>query len=183
MKLKINAQPRVTVRKSDVNSLRLKGEIPAVIYGMGTENKLVSVDEREFTKSYRQAIGELAIWDITSDGKTYSAIIREKQIHPVTRKVVHIDFLVLQDNKAINLQIPLKFAGEAPGIKMGGVLEIFVRSLEISALPGNLPEDIVVDLSGLQVGQSIHVSDLAAQNFEFKVPLNLAIAAVHGKVE
>ena len=160
MNIKINVEKRETNKKSDLNELRKKGFIPAVIYGKDFSEKITLV-ENDFNKEYKKSIGHLAFFDFVFNKKEYKTIIKEKQIHPVTRKIIHVDFLELKTGKEITVNIPIHFEGIAPGTKTGGVLDISMRSLEITCLPKDMPEEIVLDISKLELGNAIHVKDLS----------------------
>jgi len=160
MNIKINAEKRELGKRSNLTELRGKGLIPGIIYGNGQEGIKISLNVREYTHEYKKSIGQVAFFDITVDGKTYKTFIKEKQIHPLTREVVHIDFLELHKGKSITIEVPINFTGEALGIKEGGVLEIIQRSVQVTCLPENIPDEISVDVSKLNIGDSIHFSDI-----------------------
>ncbi len=109
---------------------------------------------------YKKSIGAVAFFDITVDGKTYKTFIKEKQIHPLTREVVHIDFLELHKGKSITIDVPINFIGEALGTKEGGVFEIIHRAIQVTCLPKDIPEEISFDISSMNIGDSIHFKDL-----------------------
>ena len=180
MNIAIEAQKREIKKKSDLTVLRNEKRIPAIIYKQGQEGLNISLEEAEFARIYRQSIGEIAFFDIKVDGNEYKTVIKEKQIHPVTRKVMHIDFQeVIPENK-ITMKIPLKFIGEPHGIKEGGELEILVRNLHIKCLPKDIPEEVKIDISPLGVGESIHFSDLKLEYIYSSLPGNTVLAQVKG---
>jgi large subunit ribosomal protein L25 len=160
MNIKIEATLREIGTKSTIKTIRKDGFIPAVIYGegqIGTNIKLAKID---FQKQYRKSIGEVAIFDIELDGASIPTFIKDKQIHPVSREFVHIDFVELHKGKSITLEIPIRFFGDAKGIKEGGLLELLHHSIEISCLPKDLPGEIEIDVSNLGIGDSIHFKDV-----------------------
>ena len=167
MNIKIEAMSRDNKLKSDLTKLRNDGFIPAIIYGEGKEGKKIAIRKIEFQKLYKKIIGETAFYDISVDGKTYSAFLKEKQIHPVTREFTHIDFLELHKGKTITLEIPINYIGEPVGVHAGGLMDVLKRSIEISCLPKDVPEEIVVDVSNLNIGDSIHFGDInLSENLE-----------------
>ncbi len=160
MNIKINAEKRNLGKKSNLTELRKEGFIPGIIYGDGQEGIKIAFNARDYTREYKKSIGEVAFFDITVDGKTYKTFIKEKQIHPLTRKTMHIDFIELHKGKSITIDIPINFDGEAPGTKEGGVLEIIHRKIQITCLPKDIPDEIKIDISGLNIGDSIRVADI-----------------------
>lgn len=160
MNIKIEATLREKGKRSDLNKMRREGFIPAVIYGEGKVGLNILLPKIDFLKSYKKSIGEVAIFDINLAGKEINTFIKEKQIHPVSRDFVHIDFVELHKGKAITLNIPMHYPGEPVGLKEGGVLEILHHSIEISCLPKDIPEEIVIDVSSLDIGDSIHFRDI-----------------------
>jgi len=172
MNLKVEAQKRTIKKKSDLKELRKEGLIPAIIYGQGKDGVLISIDDADFFKIYRKSIGEVAFFDIDVKGKNYTTVIREKQIHPLTRKIMHIDFMELHKGKPITIDIPVHLKGEPEGVKKGGVLEFLVRNIPVTCLPKDVPDAVVLEVDDFDMGDSIHVADL-----EFdadKVEVNLS---------
>jgi large subunit ribosomal protein L25 len=160
MNIKIEAISRDNKKKSDMTNLRSAGFIPAIIYGEGKEGIKISLETLSFKRAYKKSIGEAAFFDIEIEGKIYNSIIKEKQIHPVTREFTHIDFLELHAGKTITLSIPVKYVGDPIGVAEGGLMEILKRDVEVSCLPKDVPEDIVVDVSKLKIGDSIHFGEI-----------------------
>ncbi len=160
MHVAIKAKTRKIEKRSDLNRYRKEGFIPAVVYGGGKEGKNILIDKIDFQKGYRKTIGNVAIFDIEIDGEEYPTFIKDKQIHPVTREFVHIDFVELHKGKPITLEIPFNFVGVAKGSKEGGVVEYLLRTIEISCLPKDLPEEIEVDISNIGVGEALHFSEI-----------------------
>jgi large subunit ribosomal protein L25 len=161
MHIKIEAQPREIGKKSDLNKLRSEGFIPAIIYGEGKPGINIKLPVNDFLKNYKKSIGEVSIFDIHVKGKKYSTFIRDKQINPVSREFVHIDFVELHKGKPITMDIPFKFIGEPKGAHEGGVVEYLHRTIEISCLPKDLPEEIEIDITHLRVGDSLHFADIS----------------------
>ncbi len=160
MNLKIKAEPRTTERKSDVKNVRNSGLIPGIIYGAGKEGIMISLPEIAFLKLVKKSIGEVAIFDIELEGKNYKTFLKDQQIHPVTRKFRHLDFIELHAGKPITIDIPLHYVGKAEGIKAGGLMEILHHTLELTCLPKDIPDEIEIDVTNLQLGQAIHFGDI-----------------------
>ncbi len=179
MKVKIKAFNRELGKKSDLNKLRKLNYIPGVIYGPGEKNVPVSVKKNEFYKIYRKTIGEMALFELDVDGEKFLTVIKDRQIHPVSREVLHIDFLHLHQGTPISVSIPIKFEGEAKGVKEGGIMEVHHRMLDITCLPKEIPEDIVVDIKDLKIGGSIRLSDIELNPaFEIKLPADTPIVSI-----
>ncbi len=166
MNIKVEAQLRDKGKRSDLNKFRNEGYIPAIIYGEGKEGTKILLNKIPFLKNYKKSLGEVAFFEIKVNGKSYTTFIKEKQIHPVTREFTHIDFVELYEGKKITLEIPINYTGEALGTKEGGLLEILHRKIEISCLPKDIPEEINIDVSNLEIGDSIHFADI-------KIPENV----------
>ncbi len=179
MNLKIQAQKRELGKKSDIKNLRKDGFIPAVVYGEGKEGMPIFLNYRDFFSVYKKSFGQLAFYDLNIDGEQVRTIIKDKQIHPVSRLIIHIDFQELHAGKEIQVDVPIQFEGEAPGTKQGGHLEIMMRTLTCHSLPKNIKDDIVVNISGLQLHDVITVGDLDLGEMTTKVAEELPVVSVH----
>jgi large subunit ribosomal protein L25 len=163
--VKLLAQTRPNVGRSAVKKLKLQGVVPAVIYGGKDEPQPLQVAERDIRKLLSHAIGENILVDleIEDSGKTTSrmALIQEVQHHPLGGGVLHVDFRAVSRDQKITAEIPVEPTGEANGVKnFGGILEQMIRAVEVECLPQNLPEIITVDVSGLGIGDSIHIKHI-----------------------
>ncbi|MBN1327735.1 MAG: 50S ribosomal protein L25 [Candidatus Cloacimonetes bacterium] len=183
MNVKIKAEIRNNEKKSDLKKIRKDGFIPGIIYGDGKEGIRVIMESIPFRKIYKKTIGEMAFFDIEVNGKNYKTIIKDKQVHPVSQDIMHIDFLELHEGKALTLNIPLKFVGDPVGVSEGGLMEILVRELEISCLPKDIPEEIEIDVSNLGMGETIHLADINLENIETKTPLETTLVAIRAPKE
>ncbi len=141
---------------SMLQSLRKQGQIPAVVYGHGTEPMMISLDEMVFGKAYKAA-GENTMFPLAIDGrKPVNVLIKDVQFHPLTSRLIHADFIQVRMDEAIEANIPLEFVGEAPAIReQGGILVRALDELEVSAFPQDLPHSIAVDLSALRTFEDI----------------------------
>lgn len=180
MNIVIEAQKRLIGNKSSVKQLRNEELIPAVIYCNGEDSLPITIKESSFSSEYRKSIGEIAFFVIKIDDKEIKTVIKEKQIHPVSRKVMHIDFQELVPGNHITFLAPLKFVGEPVGLKAGGKLEILIRKIKITCNPEDVPEEIKIDVSRLKVGQSILFSNLKLNNIQSSIPGNTVLAQVKG---
>ena len=160
--LKINAQPRTEAGRNAVKKIKQAGLVPAVIYGAKDPARNIQIVERELARLLDHAASESVLVEVNmQDGGSRTALIQEVQHHPVTGKVLHVDLHVVAMDELMHAELAVETTGEAAGVTTGGgVLEVILRQLEISCLPGDLPESITVDVSKLNIGDSIHVKDL-----------------------
>jgi len=163
--VKLSAQNRLSLGRNAVKQLTTQGLVPAVIYGGKQEPQNLQVSRREIQSLLSHAIGENILVDleINDDGKTSSrlALIQEVQHNPLGGAVLHVDFHAVSQNELLQASIPVEALGEAIGVRSyGGILEQSVRSLEIECLPKDLPEIITVDVSNMNIGDSVHVGDI-----------------------
>lgn len=156
----ITVTPRDIIGKANTR-LSKANQIPAVIYGAGREPMAIAVDRHDFELLMSQH-GATAVVDLAVQGedKPVAAVIKAIQTNPVKGRIQHVDFLAVRMDQAIHTTVGLRFEGESAGEKAGGVIMHTVREVNVSALPGDLPEEIVVDVSSLDIGDSLHIGDL-----------------------
>ncbi|HET6497694.1 MAG TPA: 50S ribosomal protein L25 [Coriobacteriia bacterium] len=159
----ISARVRTTVGKAN---RRLAGsrEIPAVLYGPNRETVSLALDRHDFEifVAHHGAGSMIVRISVEGVGKPVNAIIREIQHSPVRGTILHVDFLAIRMDQTLAATVPLRFVGESPGAKAGGVLMHTMREVAVVALPAGIPEALDVDVSGLEMGGSITVADLVA---------------------
>lgn len=178
MVLKLKAAIRTIGTKSDINQMRKNGFIPAVMYAGGENGKIFAIERSLFTKEFKKSHGDVAIYSFELEGTEHRAIIKEKQIHPLTREITHIDFLELHPQKKIHIPVPLRFIGTPASMKEGAILDVHTRKVEITCLPKDIPEDIEVGIAELQMGQTYYAKDLSLGSYELNSASNLAIVSV-----
>ena len=155
------ATARAGTGKGEARALRRNGRVPAIAYGADLESPVpVSVDGRELYHALHTDAGTNAILRLDVDGDTQLAIAREIQRHPVRREILHIDFVTVNRNVKINVDVPIVIEGEAVGTQEGGVVEQVLLALPVEVLPLEVPDQIVLDVSDMQVGDVKRVSDL-----------------------
>lgn len=143
---------------------RLEAKVPAIIYGGDNAPVSLSLIRKDFEKHLEKEAFYSAVIEVAYDGKKEKAILKALQRHPAKDFPMHADFLRIEENKAIKVNVPLHFVNEEScvGVKLGGGrIQHTVNEVEVSALPGDLPEFIEVDMANVQVGEIIHISDLA----------------------
>ncbi len=179
MKVVIEATERDIGTKSELKEMRKSDYIPGVVYGPGRDPLAIKLEKNLFLKEYRKTIGELVIFILKIGKNEFQTVIKDKQIHPVSREIQHVDFLELRQDSKITINLPIKYVGSPVGVKDGGVLEILIRELEITCYPKDIVEDIEVDLSNLEIGQSIQIGELDFQNIELSLQPDISLAIVH----
>ena len=172
----IKGSERESVGKVSTKALRNAGMVPCVVYG-GEQPVHFSADERAFknlvyTPNVHTVVIEL------EGGKTINAIMQDIQVHPVSDKILHMDFFQLHDDKEITMEVPVNVVGKSPGVMAGGVLRLNQRKLKVKALPANLPDYIEVDITPLQMGNKLYVTKVVADNFKLMHPDNTVVCQV-----
>lgn len=157
------AAVRERAGKGTARSVRREGRIPAVIYGDHKAPLLVSMDDRELTRQVNRAGFFTHLYDLTVDGTAHRVLPRDAQFDPVTDKVLHADFQRVTENTEIHVAVNVKFANQdkCPGIKRGGMLNIVRHQIDVYCRAGAIPEQIIVDCSGYELGDSIHIKSVA----------------------
>ncbi|MBM3318659.1 MAG: 50S ribosomal protein L25 [Candidatus Eisenbacteria bacterium] len=167
--------------KGAAHRLRAEGLLPGVVYGSG-ENRLVAVERHGFEGVLRRAVTGTVLIDLALPDGSLRVLIKEVQRDPATAKLLHVDFLRISMDRPIRLKVPLRFTGVPEGVRTeGGMLEHLLREMEVECLPGDVPEFIEIDVSALNVGQSIHARDIVRERVQILTPPERAIAVVHGK--
>jgi len=172
----INGSKRESVGKVATKALRNAGKVPCVIYG-GDNPIHFAAEELAFSKLVYTPNVYTAMIELES-GEKLPAILQDIQFHPVTDKILHVDFYQLFDDKEIMMEIPVKLLGTAPGIISGGILRFPNRKLKIKALPANLPDFINADISKLKIGDKVYVTELENDKFTILHPDNTVVAQV-----
>ncbi len=159
----LKAQDRKTTGNGPARALRREGRIPAVLYGPKTDSMLLSIDLKEFEQIVKKAnIGSVLLNLQIQNGKTLTrpAMIKELQTYPPTGAFLHVDFYEIDMQRKITASVPVVTRGKSAGVEEGGLLQIVRRELEVFCLPTAIPEAIEVDISGLNIGDSIHIQEI-----------------------
>jgi len=157
----ISGSPRENVGKRDAKELRYDGKVPAVLYGGPTQTHFAvsAADLKPVVYT-----PDVHFIDIEVAGVVSQAVIQDIQFHPLTEKILHVDFLALDPNKPIAIEIPVKLTGTSPGVKMGGKLVQKLRKLRVKGLPKDHLDNIEVSIEGLEVGKSVRVGEIKLPN-------------------
>ncbi len=171
----LKGEVRNNLGKKASKSLRTEKKVPCVLYG-GEGNVHFSVVEKDLIKLLYTPV--VYVVKIDLNGKTYNAVMREIQFHPVSDRVLHIDFYQIFEDKPVVMEVPVKLQGFAEGVQAGGKLVLVTRKLKVKAVPANLPGEIVVDVTTLGLGKSVKVKELSFENFEVVNAKEVVVAQV-----
>jgi len=171
----INGSERESVGKAATRTARNAGMVPCVLYG-GDQPVHFTAEEKAFKGLVYTPNVHTVVVDL--GGKTYNAILQDIQFHPVSDKILHIDFYQLDEAKEITMEVPVKVTGNSPGVMAGGVLRLNQRKLKVRALPANLPDFVEASISELQMGNKLYVTSLPAENYKLLHPDNTVVAQV-----
>jgi len=181
--IELKTNVRTTTGNGPARVLRQAGQIPAVFYGPGTESVLLSVNISDIDRILKkgqigQALLNLVIPN-NGETSTKTVMVKELQLHPVSRNFLHIDFYEVAMDRKIMVNVPVTTTGKAKGVEVGGILQIIRRALEVQCLPLDVPESIEIDITDLDIGDSIHVGDISLQSeIEFLGDENITVVTI-----
>lgn len=180
--IELKASVRSKTGNGPARVLRRAGSIPAVLYGPGVDPLLLSVNTKEFEDALRhQNISQAILNLIIQNGKrqSRSVMIKEIQKEPVSNSLLHIDFYEIAMDRRIDVMVPVVIVGKAAGVERGGLLQVIRREIEVNCLPGQIPESIEVDVSHLDIGDSMHVEDIPlGSDVELLADVNFTVVTV-----
>ena len=162
--LVVEAEPRTELGKNANRRLRASGLIPGVIYGRSTESISVSVNPKKIFSIIHSDTGQNTIFKLELNSKKLNVLIRDLQVDPVRGHLLHADFQTIAMDETRVFEVPLDPQGEAEGVKEGGILDIVVREIEVECLPTDVPDQIQIDVSALDIGDALRVSDLTFES-------------------
>ena len=157
--LTLNAEKRDQTGKGAARRLRATGKIPAVFYNTKGESTPIQVNEKELLKVFSK-VKRTSVFNLQIDSSTYPALIWDMDYYPNKNKIQHVDVFGIDLNKEIKIHIPLEFVGMAKGAKVGGKLEVYHEVITVTGKPLSLPQKIEIDISNLEINQSIRIEDL-----------------------
>ncbi|MBP6040867.1 MAG: 50S ribosomal protein L25/general stress protein Ctc [Flavobacterium sp.] len=172
----IKGSERESVGKVATKALRNAGAVPCVLYG-GDQAVHFSAEEKAFKNLVYTPNAHTVVIDL-GNGKSYNAILQDIQVHPVSDKILHIDFFQLFDNKEITMEVPVKIVGTSKGVLSGGVLRLNTRKLKVKALPSNLPDFVEADITPLEMGNKLYVTKLVSDKYKLMHPDNTVVCQV-----
>jgi len=173
--IEVKGNLREAVGKTTSKALRKQDKVPCVMYGQG-ENIHFYIDAKAFKKLVYTADSYLVNIDI--EGKVYQAIIRDVQYHPVSDKVMHADFYHVDENSPLWTMLPVRVVGSSIGVIKGGRLVQKMRKIKIKGMAKDLPEDITIDISDLDIGKSVKIKDLEIKDIELMDPDNAVVILI-----
>ena len=179
--LNLKAALRETVGNGPSRALRREGKIPAILYGPKTDPVKLTIDKLDLEPIFK--VGALAQQllklDIDGVDGTTNVMVKEIQKHPVSQLLLHLDFYQVSMDQKIKVMVPVVTTGKSAGVEMGGMLQIIRRELEVFCLPDQIPENIVIDITDLEIGDSFHVEDLQMEgDVEVSADVNFTILTI-----
>ena len=159
----LNAAAR-EVSKTANKALRNQGKVPCVLYG-GDKQVCFSASENDLNKLVNTPDVFLVTFEV--DGESYQAIVQDLQFHPVTDRILHVDFLQAFDDKEVTVEIPVRFSGTPIGVRNGGNLIVRRRNIKTRAIPANLPDAIEIDIEDIRIGKFIYIGEIRNDNYTF----------------
>lgn len=180
--IELKANVRTGRKKGPSRRLRAEGRIPAVLYGPGAETIALSIDTTELDKAIKSKTGSQAFFNMVIDGGDIgnkTAMIKNVQMHPVTRHMIHADFYEIAMDRKIRAMAPVTVTGKCIGVENGGMLQIIRRELEVLCFPNQMPEEIEIDITDLDMGDSVHIQDITAEEgIEFPHDVNFTVLTI-----
>lgn len=160
--LTLAAQPRERGGKGASRAIRREGRVPAVIYGGKESASAIHVEAKSLIKILNTGLFLNSVVEIEIDGKKHMTLPRDVQFHPVTSRPLHVDFLRVSRHSQVVVQVPVRFQNEdaSPGLKRGGVLNVVRHEIEVRCPANAIPDEIFIDVTGFEVGESIHISSV-----------------------
>jgi len=160
--IELQATTRTGTGNGPARVLRREGRVPAILYGPVDQPQMLSIGMRDFEDAVKKGNVGRSIFNLVIDGgkQTKAAMIKELQTHPVDHGLIHIDFYAVDMARKVRVNVPVVTTGKSVGVEMGGMLQIIRRDLEVLCLPNAIPQTITIDITQLDVGQSVHVEDI-----------------------
>jgi large subunit ribosomal protein L25 len=181
-RIDLNASIRNTTGKGPARELRREGQIPAILYGPEAEPVLLSFTQADISKALKGGNVNQILFNLkinTGQTAARTAMIKELQMHPVSRHLLHVDFYEIAMDRKIKISIPVETKGKSPGVEQGGILQLIRRDLEVLCLPSEIPASIEIDVSNLHMGESIHLDEIPLEgNVEFPEDVNFTVVTV-----
>ena len=186
--MKIEVQPRATTGTNTNRRLRAAGQIPAIVYGAGKDSVPIQIERKRLVDLLRKSGGDNAVFllQLSDSGKERHAMIREMQLDPITRSIVHIDFQRVVMTEKVRVQVAVELTGIAHGVKVdGGVLDFSHREVHVECLPGDIPKLLELDVTALEIGGHLTAGDLKLPDGVTLTdePERVLVSVVHAKAE
>lgn len=156
----LQVEVRQSGGKGPARQLRMQGKIPAVLYGPGVETTKLTISPTEFVKSLTTELGINAVFELPVGSESHLAVVKDVQVHPVSRDPLHVDFYRVTTDREIEVRVPLKTQGRAAGVQKGGVLQAIYRELPVRCTPDKIPAAITVEVAPLEIGDVVKVDQV-----------------------
>ena len=180
--IELKTNIRTSVGNSQARALRRKKQIPAVLYGRGKKTVLLSVYLSELEQALKKSkTGQALLNLVVQNKETYTkpAIIKELQMHPVGRNILHVDFYEIDMNRKIKIKVPVVTKGKSKGVEQGGILQIIRRELEVLCLPLEIPKSFEIDITDFDIGDSVHVKSIPLKdNIEIPADVDFTVLTI-----
>ena len=180
--IELKTNIRTSVGNSQARALRRKKQIPAVLYGRGKKTVLLSVYLSELERALKKSkTGQALLNLVVQNNETYTkpAIIKELQMHPVGRNILHVDFYEIDMNRKIKIKVPVVTKGKSKGVELGGILQIIRRELEVLCLPLEIPKSFEIDITDFDIGDSLHVKSIPLKdNIEIPADVDFTVLTI-----
>lgn len=180
--IELKTNIRTSVGNSQARALRRKKQIPAVLYGRGKKTVLLSVYLSELERALKKSkTGQALLNLVVQNNETYTkpAIIKELQMHPVGRNILHVDFYEIDMNRKIKIKVPVVTKGKSKGVEQGGILQIIRRELEVLCLPLEIPKSFEIDITDFDIGDSLHVKSIPLKdNIEIPADVDFTVLTI-----
>ena len=174
--ISVQASKRTLTTKGSVNQLRKAGNVPGVFYSKGVEPIAISLPESSLKPLVYTS--ETHLVNLKIEDQEMKSILKSIQFHPVTDRIIHVDFQGISADQEIEIEVPVVLEGQAKGVKEGGIIQHTLHKLRVSCLPGFIPEHIAINISDLALGNAVHVKDLKVENVTFLHSENTIIVSV-----
>jgi large subunit ribosomal protein L25 len=160
--IELKAQQRTTKGNGPARAMRSDGRIPAVLYGPKSEPNMISISAYDLDNILKHGSMGRSIINLKIDGikGTKATMVKEMQAHPISQNILHVDFYEVDMTRKIKVNVPVTTTGQSVGVELGGMLQIIRRELEVFCLPNEIPQAITIDITDLEIGDSVHVKDI-----------------------
>lgn len=180
--IELKASVRTGRGKGPARRLRVDGKMPAVLYGPSSDTMALSVNVTDLEKAFKNRSGSQVFFNLVIDGgdvKNKTAMVKELQTHPVSRGLIHADFYEIAMDRKIRAMAPVTVTGKSVGVEEGGMVQIVRRELEVLCYPNKMPEEIVIDITDLNMGDSVHIEDIPVEeDVEFPHDVNFTVLTI-----
>ena len=179
--IELTAETRTTTGNSPARALRRAGRVPAILYGRDVEPVMLSVGTIDIETIFKEGNVGQSIINLAIDGgkKTRAAMIKELQTDPLSQDLLHIDFYEVSMDRKLKVNVPVTTTGKSVGVELGGMLQIIRRELEVYCLPNAIPQEITIDITDLDIGNSVHVEDITLEgDVEIPHDVNFTILTI-----